>query len=203
MDVQAIDNDIQSHISANPSENAEHLNKWLHEKYKGSKLESQLPTLDHIKYKLRTVKDALGYSSIDYVKSEHLKDTSTGHAFLRSVAYHLIPNKVNKDVQGVDFNYAIWCSGFSLSRMRDSQHFFIDATFDYIPHPFTQLLVIMFEDFSTKKVAPGIFVLMDSKLEMAYEIVLAEVNRLLHESSGANFSLQSITVDFEVGLQTR
>ena len=72
MDVQAIDNDIQSHISANPSENAEHLNKWLHEKYKGSKLESQLPTLDHIKYKLRPVKDALGYSSIDYVKSQSI-----------------------------------------------------------------------------------------------------------------------------------
>ena len=42
---------------------------------------------------------------------------------------------------------------------------------------------------------------MNSKLEMAYQIVFTEFNRILHESIGGNFNLQSITVDFEIGLQ--
>ena len=77
------------------------------------------------------IKEALGYSSIEYAKSEHLRHTSSGHPFLRSTAYHLPPNKVNKDMAEV---VAIWL-GILPFRMRDSHHFFIDATFDYIPHP--------------------------------------------------------------------
>jgi hypothetical protein len=73
---------------------------------------------------------------------------------------------------------------------------FIDCTFDVVPHPFTQMMVIMLYDEATQLYLPVFHVLLQSKHEDAYiEAIHQCIVAANHKMDGI-----SITCDFEKGL---
>lgn len=65
-----------------------------------------------------------------------------------------------------------WASTEGINLLKQSDHIFIDCTFKSVPKPSKQLLIIMGHHRYTHVYFPGIFVMMDSKNEEAYELVL-------------------------------
>ncbi len=89
-----------------------------------------------------------------------------------------------------------WASTEGINLLKQSDHIFIDCTFKSVPKPSKQLLIIMGHHRYTHVYFPGIFVMMDSKNEEAYELVLFIVKLWM----GADFLPEKITSDFEIGL---
>ena len=57
----------------------------------------------------------------------------------------------------------IWADDISISRLRESKNWMIDATYHH-PKDFYQLLIIYYKDKITKEKYPSFFVLMNNKL---------------------------------------
>jgi hypothetical protein len=73
---------------------------------------------------------------------------------------------------------------------------FIDCTFDVVPHPFTQMMVIMLYDEATQEYLPVFHVLLQSKHEDTYiEAIHQCIVAANHKMDGI-----SITCNFERGL---
>jgi hypothetical protein len=75
-------------------------------------------------------------------------------------------------------------------------HLFVDCTFSCVPKGFSQCLVIMAHDKSTSTYVPIFYVLMQSKLEMAYKHAL----RMCVAATDDKMEITNATCDFERGI---
>ena len=75
-------------------------------------------------------------------------------------------------------------------------HLFVDCTFSCVPKGFSQCLVIMAHDKSTSMYIPIFYVLMQSKLQMAYQHAL----RMCVAATDDNMEVINATCDFEKGI---
>ena len=140
----------------------------------------------------RDIKKNDSNNSIDII----LKKTKTldGYNFLRKCDFIYNPfiksSKLSK--------YIIWASDFHIKRMIQNKNFYIDATF-IKPNQYTQTLILMFFDEKTEIFIPGLFILMNTKLEEVYSDILKYINvELLQKNinnNGVNF-----TCDFETAI---
>ena len=65
-----------------------------------------------------------------------------------------------------------------MKKLQNANHYYIDRTF-VRPSGFTQLLVILFYDISTKSRYPGAYILLNSKLYQSYLIALNSFKNII------------------------
>ena len=136
---------------------------------------------------------------------------------LRFTKYSAIENKYNKKGELILYDYLntiiytsskkkpisaeyfIWSSDPIISRIRKSQHLFIDATFHH-PEYYSQLLIIIFKDLISSEYYPGFFILMSNKSEILYDLIFKSVKRLISQQNIYDLSFKTITTDTEIAL---
>ena len=86
---------------------------------------------------------------------------------------------------------------FFLRRIKDSKFIFIDSTF-HVPKGFYQFFICMYYDDIIKRKIPGIFVIMNSKIEEGYDIIFQNIKELLDFGENKyNCDFETITTDNE------
>ena len=136
---------------------------------------------------------------------------------LRFTKYSAIENKYNKKGELILYDYLntiiytsskkkpisaeyfIWSSDPIISRIRKSQHLFIDATFHH-PEYYSQLLIIIFKDLISSEYYPGFFILMSNKSEILYDLIFKSLKRLISQQNIYDLSFKTITTDTEIAL---
>ena len=88
---------------------------------------------------------------------------------------------------------------FLILRTRDSEYLKIDSTFHY-PKGFAQLMIIMYYDQVIDKYIPSIYIVMNSKTESTYDLVLENVYKLINIELKTKKIFKCITTDNELGL---
>ena len=136
---------------------------------------------------------------------------------LRFTKYNAIENKINKKGELILWDYTntviytsnkknplsseyfIWTTNQIIARIRNSLHFFVDATFHH-PQGYSQLLIIIFKDIISKEYYPGFFILMTNKTEILYDLIFKSVIRIITQQKAYTLNLLTITTDTEIAL---
>ena len=84
-------------------------------------------------------------------------------------------------------------------RLKASKHIFIDGTFHH-PPDFYQMLIIMYKDIITDLKIPALYILLNSKREILYEMVFKNVINNILQETVSNLKYETIVTDQEVGL---
>ena len=95
--------------------------------------------------------------------------------------------------------YIIWANDENLKRIRISNHLFIDATFHHPPE-FSQLLIIMYRDRVTELNIPGIYILMNKKEQIHYDIIFSSIINILTDFHHKELEIKTIVTDSEIAL---
>ena len=124
--------------------------------------------------------------------------TLNDNIFLQTLTKKIIfDSEKNKNIKLI---YLVWASPFHITRMRFSPHFYIDFTF-VKPIGMQQTLIILYIDLYTGLKIPGIFITLNSKTQISYEIIFSEVYRILTLNNTVPMVLQSYTIDYEKALE--
>ena len=67
--------------------------------------------------------------------------------------------------------HIIWVSNYNIKRIRYSLHYYLDATY-VSSKEFYELLILMYCDNNSKKKIPGAYILLNSKYENSFILVL-------------------------------
>jgi hypothetical protein len=184
---ESLDDIIQVHPEYTPAKVLEELKKLYGE-------ETKLPVKTSIKKRLTRTRKIMGLSSLDlFFKNNTTKDNYT---FFR--CYHQETRLLKGKEE--DLKFAIWMSGFQMTKLREAKHFYVDATFKVVPKGFSQLLVIFIRDNVTNCAFPGAFILMNKKNSLLYEIALRSFRDLIIEYGRVKIQMETATCDFESGL---
>ena len=92
--------------------------------------------------------------------------------------------------------FTIWQNDENIQRIRISKNWFIDSTF-HRPKEFEQLLIIIYIDELTNEKIPGIFVLINCKIQEIYEKILMSICNIITQNNTLDFNLKAITSDSE------
>ena len=96
-------------------------------------------------------------------------------------------------------SHIIYCSTFHIKNMRNSKHFYIDATF-INPKEYSEVIIILYLSHISNLKIPGAFILINSKNEIAYNIALSAFYDILTNNNNLKLSLSSISIDYELAL---
>ena len=94
----------------------------------------------------------------------------------------------------------IWASDFQVNRLRLTRHWYIDGTFTITPTNYYQLLTIVIQDPNTGFIKPALWAVLGSKDEETYYQAFKMIQDIVSNSGTLNWSLESVTLDFETGL---
>jgi len=108
----------------------------------------------------------------------------------------------NLNIKGSEKNFmpVIWASPVQISRLRSSEHWYIDATFRIRPDPFKQLIIIMATEPNTLSISPCCYVLSNSKMALSYEKIFRSIKDFVTVHDSIQIKLNSCTLDFKKGL---
>jgi len=95
----------------------------------------------------------------------------------------------------------IWASDYMVTKMRNTDHFYLDGTFSVCPPSYSQLLTILVVDEATQLRKPACHILLNNKSEAAYKFVFSNFKLLLLNNYIRPLKLKSVTIDFESALQ--
>ena len=113
--------------------------------------------------------------------------------------YRVISIVENNKYSFTEYEYIIWANNENISRMRKSEHFFIDGTFHH-PRDFTQLILIMYKDIITSLKITGIYILLNSKKEAIYNYAFSGVLDILTLNGKIKLKVKTIVTDQEKAL---
>ena len=99
----------------------------------------------------------------------------------------------------IQSEYFIWTINQIISRLRISNHWFVDATFHH-PIGYAQLLIIIFKDIITSEFYPGFYILMSNKIEIIYDMIFKSIKNILSQNNIYNLTIETITTDTELAL---
>ena len=99
----------------------------------------------------------------------------------------------------LESEFFIWTYNSIISRIRQSEHWMIDATYHH-PKEYSQLLIILFKDIIISEMIPGFYILMSNKSEYLYAIIFKSIIRIITQNNKYNFRLNTITSDSEQSL---
>ena len=94
--------------------------------------------------------------------------------------------------------YIIWGNSENIIWLKASKHIFLDGTF-YHPPGFYQMLIIMYKDIITDLKIPALYILLNSKKEILYEIVFQKVINNILQETVSNLQYETIVTDQEIG----
>ena len=113
--------------------------------------------------------------------------------------YGVIPINENNKISTSEYEYIIWGNNENISRMRQSKNFFIDGTFHH-PEDFKQLMLIMYKDIITGLKIPGLYILLNSKKEMLYNIAFKGIIDILTNNNLISLKVEIVVTDQEKAL---
>jgi len=90
----------------------------------------------------------------------------------------------------------IWVSNYNIKRIRYSFHYYLDAIY-ISKKEFYELLILIHFDINSKKKIPGAYILLNSKFENSYIIVLKALKKIITCENSIKLNVYSITLDFE------
>ena len=104
-------------------------------------------------------------------------------------------NNVEKPIKLI-----IWMSDFQLNRIRLTNHWYLDGTFTIVPNGYAQLITLAIRDPNTGFVKPAMWALLNSKELECYYHFFRTLKDIVNPNNSLNWSLSSITLDFEHAL---
>jgi len=149
---------------------------------------------EDVKHITIKVKKEMEYNTIFYaLKNPNTVDNTI---FLRSHGFsYVLKGQEIKKLQ-----YLIWVSNSQMLRAINAPHYYIDGTFDVVPHDFAQMLVVMTNDPITDHPKPLAYLLLSSKDEEIYTDSLKSLLDILTNYNTRKINLRSITLDFECAM---
>jgi len=90
-------------------------------------------------------------------------------------------------------------SNFNIKRIRYSNHYYLDRTY-IATKEFYQLLILMYYDKNSNSKIPASYILIISKFENNYIIVLNSLRNIITSKNSIKLNNITITLDFEEGL---
>ena len=120
-----------------------------------------------------------------------------GEQFLKKYTYQYIETSNKKE--RILIENIIWGDDVSISRLRESKNWMIDATYHH-PKEFSQLLIIYYKDIISKEKLPSIYVLMNNKKYENYVSVLESIKILITQNNAISYNVETITTDSEEAL---
>ena len=135
----------------------------------------------------RFKKECIMYETRDYENRLILRD------------YRLIPleNEDNKKLNYLE--YIIWGNAENIMRIKATKNLFIDGTFHH-PPGFYQMLIIMYKDIITNLKIPGLYILLNSKREILYDLVFESIVKNIFDNNFGSLNLETIVTDQEEAL---
>ena len=113
--------------------------------------------------------------------------------------YRIIPLESESKSTNKYLEYIIWGNSGNKMRLKATKHICIDETFHHSPD-FYQMLIIMYKDKITDLRVPALYILLNSKREILYEIVFQIVINNILQETVSNLKYETIVTDQEVGL---
>ena len=113
--------------------------------------------------------------------------------------YRNIPLESESKSTNKFLEYIIWGNSENIMRLKASKHIFIDGTFHH-PPGFYQMLIIMYKDIITDLKIPALYILLNSKKEILYEIVFQSIINNILQETVSNLQYETIVTDQEIGL---
>ena len=124
--------------------------------------------------------------------------TKDGLPFFRGEFYF----KDSKDGMDTSYNGLIWSSDFELNRLRLSENWYTDGTFDSVPPGYTQTINIIIRDLITGEIMPTVFICINGKSYKLYILPFEKLRNVLCDFGLQNMNLKTITIDLETALRT-
>ena len=90
-------------------------------------------------------------------------------------------------------------SNFNIKRIRYSNHYYLDGIY-IATKEFYQLLILMYYDKNSNSKIPASYILIISKFENIYIIVLSSLRNIITSENSIKLNNITITLDFEEGL---
>ena len=134
-----------------------------------------------------------------FKKESILYDTKDYENRLILREYRIIPQESKSNNKNNFLEYIIWGNSENIMRLKASKNLFIDGTFHH-PPDFYQMLIIMYKDIITGLKIPALYVLLNSKREILYEIVFESIIRNILQSSICDLNFETIVTDQEAAL---
>ena len=113
--------------------------------------------------------------------------------------YRIIPLESESKSTNKYLEYIFWGNSENIMRLKASKHIFIDGTFHH-PPDFYQMLIIMYKDIITDLKIPALYILLNSKREILYEILIQSVINNILQETVSNLKYETIVTNQEVGL---
>ena len=113
--------------------------------------------------------------------------------------YRIIPQENEFNNKNNLLEYIIWGNIENIMRLKASKNLFIDGTFHH-PPDFYQMLIIMYKDIITGLKIPGLYILLNSKREILYEIVFENIIRNILKTFICDLNFETIVTDQELAL---
>jgi len=182
--------EITKLLENNPDWDMKDLKQYVHEK---SIDVTSIPTkkLENVLRNHKKENKKKGFSLI--LENQKTKD---GTIFLREYLDYNLNIKCSEK----DFISVIWASPAQISRLRSSEHWYIDATFRICPDPFKQLIIIIALEPSTLSIHPCCYILSNSKMAISCEKILRSIKDFDTLHNSIQIKLNSRTLNFEKGL---
>ena len=117
--------------------------------------------------------------------------------YLRDYNYTFIYNESGKKL--FLHEHIIYCSDYFIKKLRNSNHWYIDATF-VAPPSFTQMFVILYRDDNTGKRYPGLYALINNKTKEGYLYMFKKIISIITIENSKKLNLITYSIDFEKSL---
>ena len=113
--------------------------------------------------------------------------------------YRLIPleNANNKNLNYLE--YIIWGNAENIMRIKATKNLFVDGTFHH-PPGYYQMIIIMYKDIITNLKNPGLYILLNSKKEILYDLVFESIVKNIFANDLGALNLETIVTDQEEAL---
>ena len=132
-------------------------------------------------------------------KEEYVLQNSTNKTGLPFLRAHLVFNYQKNNITKTA-KIIIWASDFQINRLRLTRHWYIDGTFTITPSDYYQLLTVVIRDPNTGYIKPALWAVLGSKEEETYYQAFKMIYDISSRSGTLDWSLESVTLDFEAGL---
>ena len=132
-------------------------------------------------------KTTILFNRYDYENSLILRD------------YITIYIETDKRKKPINIECTIWGNDENIGRMRKSKHYFIDVKFRHPPE-FSQLLIVIYRDIISELKIPGLYYLMNNKIEVSYDIIFNSIINIIKQFRIYDLDIVTIVTDSETAL---
>ena len=135
----------------------------------------------------RFKKECIIYDTRDYENRLILRD------------FRFIPLENDSKSKINSLEYIIWGNAENIMRLKVTKNLFIDGTFHH-PPGYYQLLIIMYKDIITDLKIPGLYILLNSKKEILYDLVFESLVKIIFDNNMNKLTWETIVTDQELAL---